>query len=355
MIFGLPAPTGSFAVGTRSVQLPDGRFAQYWYPRLWPAGESRAPYRRGERGTAARRLLRSAMRTNSSAGGEPAAGPHALIVYVPSWGGQRGENTALMQELASHGYVVVAADDVEIGPPLDFSTSAALIRTRLHADVRVRRAAARTTELVTSGSQAHAGSAFGLFGAQVDPSAIGVLGYSFGGAVAGQLARTDTRVCAAVNLDGWMFGDAASEGVPQPFLIVGTGAPDRAGSEPLTGVTARDSTYTSIFDALNDRQIIRGLERHGGYYIALNGSRHAAFCDDALWPALHASARPGPLGGRRVHRIVGTYVTAFFNRYLRARTSCIFPASTLYTTAAVPRPLDPAIRIRFWAAPERYR
>ena len=52
----------------------------------------------------------------------------------------------------------------------------------------------------------------------VDPEAIGVVGYSHGGAAAGQALIEDVRVGAAVNLDGWVRGTAIAEGAPRPYL-----------------------------------------------------------------------------------------------------------------------------------------
>ena len=49
---------------------------------------------------------------------------------------------------------------------------------------------------------------------------IGVLGFSFGGGVAVEMARCDSRVQAVVNLDGPVFGEAERSGVDRAYLAI---------------------------------------------------------------------------------------------------------------------------------------
>ena len=139
----LPTPTGAFAVGTSTVQWTDpGRpepatpdpadrrtvVAQLWYPaRPLPADLPRARYLGRDaaeaeavgRGLAAQfglpeivfaeaELARTAAVTDAPA--ERAHGPYPVVLFSPGLAGVRSQNTAWAQELASHGYVVVALD-----------------------------------------------------------------------------------------------------------------------------------------------------------------------------------------------------------------------------------------------------
>ena len=50
-----------------------------------------------------------------------------------------------------------------------------------------------------------------LFKGKLDLQKIGVMGYSKGGATAGQVCLTETRCRAGINLSGLMFGDIAEK------------------------------------------------------------------------------------------------------------------------------------------------
>ncbi|MGL1465854.1 hypothetical protein ACSTI9_00610, partial [Vibrio parahaemolyticus] len=46
----------------------------------------------------------------------------------------------------------------------------------------------------------------------------GVVGFSFGGTVAAAAPRSDRRIKAAANLDGWLMGPTKSESIAVPYL-----------------------------------------------------------------------------------------------------------------------------------------
>ena len=88
-----------------------------------PAGPLPGPRRRGSRGGRAglaaqfglpeivfaeAELARTAAVTDAPA--ERAHGPYPVVLFSPGLAGVRSQNTAWAQELASHGYVVVALD-----------------------------------------------------------------------------------------------------------------------------------------------------------------------------------------------------------------------------------------------------
>ena len=58
----------------------------------------------------------------------------------------------------------------------------------------------------------------GLLTGRLDLSHVGILGYSFGGAVAMEACHADSRFQAGAALDSLLFGESAKAGVEQPFL-----------------------------------------------------------------------------------------------------------------------------------------
>lgn len=134
-VTGLPRPTGRLPVGTVTFVVEDvGRDDPYapdggprrlpvqvWYPAQAPGPP--APWIDADAVGAfsanvttwlglppfALRHLRL-VETNASEAITPSVGPHPVVVYSHGWGGFRSIQSDLAEDLASHGYVVVAPD-----------------------------------------------------------------------------------------------------------------------------------------------------------------------------------------------------------------------------------------------------
>jgi hypothetical protein len=125
--FDLPRPTGPMPVGTLTLTLvrpseldgiSAGRFGvQVWYPAEPSTG--RAPYGSGAPGI--KRWIYHRLVKTHAAQNVPFAARYErapIVVYVAGWGGEGTDNTVLVQELASHGFVVAAIGDLRFeGPP----------------------------------------------------------------------------------------------------------------------------------------------------------------------------------------------------------------------------------------------
>jgi len=316
-VFRLPRPGGTFGVGVTDI-VTDAGALRIWYPADPTARGRAAPYRAGERpASLPARLQRSLVRGAAQLDVGATRGPFPLLLYIPGWGGTRGENTALAEFLAARGYVIAALDDREAAPALDFSTPAQVVRTQQRADAKVDRLAAGASRELAD--LVH-GTTLGAI--PIDPTRIGLVGYSFGGAVAAETACRDARVRAAVNLDGWMFGSAARAGVPRPYLVIGTGLPQLDATRTPWAASAGLS-FEQRFDRENERRIIAGLEHHGGYFACIDGTRHAAFSDAAILP-LRFGRPGGPLSGRSTRRIVRTLVGQFCDRFIAGLPAPLF-------------------------------
>jgi dienelactone hydrolase len=183
-------------------------------------------------------------------------GPHPLLVYEPGWNGSLDENTILMAALAKGGFDVVAIDLSTPQPPgfasqakrltlpMDLSSYPALARTTAEGDWRAVLMAGDASAVVDSLGQAA-------------PS-IGILGWSFGGAVALEACREDKRFAACLNMDGWMFGPATN---PADELDAHDGARLRARFAAVGGIYAQIAglQHTSFSDARGGNQTVRDL------------------------------------------------------------------------------------------------
>ncbi|WP_370655723.1 alpha/beta hydrolase [Paracraurococcus lichenis] len=255
-----------------------------------------------------------------------------MLLFFPGWEGGLNDNTALVQDLASRGFVVVAVgyDDgtcaglrPEDRPVLDLGTASGFARTQAVAQARMARIAQGATRIVDAvvaldGPQAPAGLA-----GRLDLSRVAAVGHSFGGAVAIALCGRDRRISAGVNIDGWMFGAGDAPGFGQSLLVVDSGnmpAPpaDLESMDPVR-------RHTAILEVADAAWLASAVKSGRGEHVPLPGTRHEYFAD---YPYLgwRAVLRGGSGGNRAVGRAAEA-VTAFLTRVWSDRPGDAAPAA----------------------------
>jgi pimeloyl-ACP methyl ester carboxylesterase len=138
-------------------------------------------------------------------------------------------STALAQDLASNGYVVVTVDPT-------FGTED---QNTLPPDTA---RPGRRLDQIAAAIDFATGPRISTFAGPVDPDKIAVGGHSIAGAVAFQVALTDRRVHAVFDLDGWLHGPARETPVTVPALMI-----DASGLEPATrAVIRRTATAVTV-------------------------------------------------------------------------------------------------------------
>lgn len=159
-----------------------------------------------------------------------------LILFSHGLGGMKNQNSIQAEELASHGYMVVAVDHAydaymtifSDGTVADYRSAAQgeLTKAEFRA-FRTPQLATRTADLsfVLDEITRRAGQDEPLW-ENVNTRKAGVFGHSYGGATSFLLATTDSRIVASVALDGWMLPlpkDFFNTGLTTPFLYIGQG------------------------------------------------------------------------------------------------------------------------------------
>jgi len=337
-MFALPRPTGDHHVGTTgpiswvdtSRSLNGDTTAagprrelivQIWYPAATGSRwGDQARYTRRKEVSLIHSYL-AAIRTNSVLNAPVAdlGAPYPVLLFGHRWAGSRTQNTFLAEDLASHGYVVVAVDHPLNAARVQLADGSVVRSDR--ADVLGNlEASSAPAILAIWGKELGiwlADDEFvldklqsnneGAFSNRLDMNKVGAFGHSFGGAASTNLLGLDPRVKAAVNLDGWTF-QGLDHRTTEPALFVYEGVPTIP--HPETGVEG----------ALNmtDRDAVNGsLKKYGGYRAYVSGAQHLDFTDQTLFSPFRRLTFTGPIKGERIREITRGLVLGFFNQTLK--------------------------------------
>jgi dienelactone hydrolase len=385
--FAAPRPTGLFDVGTTSWRLIDNTRPETfgapgamrnvevlaWYPAA-SRNRKPAPYLREglDEVRSFAKLFRvpettfdslAGVRTHATLDALPAARPQKIPVLVFSAGytGIASASTALLEELASHGYAVlnvvhpyeVAAATLAdgrvvsmvdaAGAPLkpirdvfaewgpEDETMAAVTRetdeaaqvrrlrgylsTLKNTNVALRRWVDDTKLVVDRLAQLPRNNAAGRLAARLDVTQLGVFGHSMGGVTAAQFCLEDRRCRAALNLDGIpQYGPMIDGSMPRPLLMVYSARPGRAG--------ASDAVYRRA--------------AHPYFRVDVRDTRHLDFCDMAFWGGpLRERPVLGTLPPERVHTVTSAIVREYFDQELLGRHSKLLSGETSFPEVTV--------------------
>ena len=354
----LQPPTGAYAVGiTRYAFVDTGRpelftedpddhrevTATVWYPAEMVEGADRAPYY-----PMAGEIVERFPYPDSLAGIEtsswldlPCAGGKErfpVIIFNHGWGEHVGQSTILMQELASHGFVVFSIGHhyeskfwvypdgsvtylntlsprfqqimTEQSQPgmMDLYNAMFTARSEEEQKAVFRKSMdAMPTMLIETPRMWAEDISFvideldslnrshdtdgGLLQGRLDLNRLGVAGMSMGGIAAGQACIGDGRIKACINTDGGLFGDLLDATLAVPVMFMG--------SKRFVG-------YEDIFAGSSDGDL---------YTVIVADADHYDYTDFTLLHRQHMLM--GTIAGRRMLELVNAYTLAFFDRYLR--------------------------------------
>jgi dienelactone hydrolase len=321
----LPPPSGHFDVGMTAIHLVDHSrrdpfattpqprevMAQAWYPARPVHGASRARYLtpaaaavfETEAGIPAG--LIADMRLDAYRNAPPHRRPHGfpVIMFSPGLGLTGSSATAVVTDLASHGYVVVTLDHPYDSLVVEFPDGR-LVHSSIPPDggttVEAQYVAIRTAD-----TRFVVGQLGQRLGPVADLRRLAMFGHSIGGATTAQVLGDDHRFRAGIDLDGSIYEPAASRQLHRPFMLVGGDYHHRG----------NDHTWAQLWAGLTGWRRDLGITDMGH----MDFTDYRPFLDQLGGAAGYPPELFGPLDGTRALNITRAYVHAFFNRHLAGR------------------------------------
>ena len=353
----LPTPTGSYRVGRASFHRIDNSrpetftpdptdnrevLFQLWYPAE-PTGGTVAPYvdhipddevfRYSFVGIDRLMRTRSHAFTGVKVYGERNRYP--VIIFSHGLGRVSAHYTTFLENLASHGYVVVGVDSPFFSSALKMPDG----RIIQNKSQRNQRRGAREEEAVIQAQDLifvlneleginKTDVNIGLAG-RLDLRHVGVFGHSRGGFTAPHACLLDSRFRACLNLDGYPLTPAVMEkGIRQPYLHIEELAPwlpfptdeELAASKKTPAQAVKDA---QAMEQQRDKTFSKMSA--GVYLVTVKGAMHNSFSDmPFIAPERYRNIE---INAERALTITNAYILAFFDRYLQGRQQSLLKVS----------------------------
>jgi predicted dienelactone hydrolase len=242
-----------------------------------------------------------------------------MLIFEPGLCNIPTQFTALLEDLASHGYVIFAitptySSDVVVFPDERVATAKPAGSLEDVADLQ-----AAGNRLVTVWAQdvifvmnrleqldATPGT---MWSQRLDLARLGVFGHSFGGATVAQVCHMDARCKAGIDIDGDLFGNVVQTGLEKPFMVIQS---DKGSCSDSDCRMFQQETHA----------ILSTVPQGERYSISISGMKHFNFTDYAVtFSPLRAFGLLGSIDGARGLEITRVYVAAFFDTYLNKLSS----------------------------------
>lgn len=364
----LLVPTGPFTIGTTSYHWidrsrsdpfapepgsPRELMARVWYPAepgqqiapslAWPTIDALGPAIAGAKGAPSfvlshLRYVRSHALPQAHLASSQQRYP--VILFSHGLGSVPEMNTFLVEELASHGYMVVGVNHTYSSAASVFPDGrvarfqAGLLNDDMPfseysraADQLVEVWAADLRFVLDQVTQLNQEDPQGLLTGHLDLSRIGGAGYSFGGSAVAEASYLDSRLRAGVVIDSSIWGRVAEGQLQQPFMFIKS-APSPSYEQLLSyGVSHERARLIADMRSAID-SLFKRLSSQG-YSVAINGTRHQNFSEVPLIvPYGWLLGLTGSIDPRLALHITNEYTLAFFDQTLNQGSAPLLEGGT---------------------------
>ena len=338
--FHLPTPSGEYVIGTTTFELTDDTrnetfteppndhrriLVRAWYPADTVAGHRMAPYidapSQFETGVQQSfgfpalvvshfKLTKTHSYLNAPISQAETSFP--VLIFSHGYGGIIMQDTVLMEELASNGYIVFSISHSYEAAVTSFPDGSVIYEAteEMYANLgnSLHIWANDTTFLVDQLEIADNPDIPSLLWDGMDLTTIGVFGHSFGGTTAEQVILEDARFDAAISFDSPHGGSSLTMNMTKPLMMLF--GPDYGNPE------------------MNDTIFNRAEGTCYGFFV--NGTRHYNFADVNIWsPVFRSFGLLGSIDGYRMLDLLNDYVLAFFDEHLRGIISTLLDGPSL--------------------------
>jgi len=135
-----------------------------------------------------------------------------------------------------------------------------------------------------------------IFKGKLDLNRIGVLGMSMGGMATNEVCVLDSKIKAGLNIDGGLFGPIIDETLNIPFMFLNS---------------QRFSGYGDLFVSKS---------KNSCYSVTINNSDHYNFTDYALFP-IQSTRQLGSIEATKPIEIMNSLILAFFDKYIMKKNN----------------------------------
>ncbi len=362
-LFHLQEPTGPYKVGTTTYDWTDmlrpeekcnrvdakrELMVQVWYPAENTENLKEAPYLKDTpeiiRGLEKyffikpfllRRLKDVQSNSFINAKLSSKSDKYPVLIFSHGMAGFRNQNTFQAEELASHGYIVVAVDHSYYAAATVFSDGR-VAESIISTDVKsndftlefgdknnetwvkdIQFVLDKLEEINNKGND-------NLFSGRLDMEKIGLFGHSFGGATAAQLLLKDSRVKAGINMDGAFYGSVIPEtGIEKPFLLMlseqymmSTDLEKLEKKLKMFGIKGEKlKEYLELYAEYERRR--KKAMAGGAYSLIIKKTTHLSYSDIQLYTPLMAIIHKQ----KKIHKVINDLSLTFFNKYLKEEST----------------------------------
>ena len=366
-VFRFPHPNGPYKIGTLtyhwvdvdrpeifSTEPNDHRelMVQIWYPANKESSSPKVPYIQ-DSDIVTRALARlhnfpdfslthlKYVTTNAVSSAPVAEDKpnYPVLIILEGLTGYRQMNTFQVEELVSHGYIVVGIDQPgaaatvvfpdghQINVPSVNNVMQPLIHQSFSPSETIPQLNGQAMPVgiipyfaqdvsfaLDQLASINTTDSNNILTGKLDLQHIGVFGMSLGGAVGAEACLKDPRIKACLIEDVAMTADVVQKGLQQPSMLITRPANTMRFERQTSGGWAeRDIVQTQT----TMRAVYNSLPGDG-YFIQVPGMYHIDMTDDTyISPIFPTIGFSGPIGIQRAHDIINAYSLAFFDRHLK--------------------------------------
>jgi hypothetical protein len=371
-VFHFPKPSGPYQIGTVTYRWtenrhelfrtnPDARrqiVAQIWYPVSGDKSSMRASY--VENASAISSTFGRALGlpsfildhfqyvTTNAIPAAPIANTqpnYPVLIFLTGVDGYRQSNTFQVENLVSHGYVVVGLDQPYVDAAVTLASGQVIpgwARDQIQPLINQSLSAVRPAPSVNSQAlndgiipylagdvsftldqltKLNHQDPNGILTGHLNLSHIGTFGVSLGAMIAAEACHIDVQLKACLMMDAAMPSDVVASGLRQPAMWL---------TRPAIDMRAEKWTESDISQTLDTMHAVYDEEPAGsGYYVQISGMDHTNFTDAPYFsPVAHLLGLAGPINSQRAFDIVNAYTLSFFSKALQSQSPALLNGSS---------------------------